>query len=44
VISRAAEVQAAWLLVRGKPGFQVNFEKDYQRFVQLAKKAGATIE
>ena len=44
VISRAAEVQAAWQLVRGKPGFQANFEKDYQRFLKMAKKAGATIE
>jgi hypothetical protein len=39
-----AAVQAAWQLVRGKPGFQANFEKDYQRFLKLAKKAGATIE
>ncbi len=44
VIARAAEVQAAWLVVRGKPGFQTSFEKDYQRFLKLARKAGATIE
>ena len=44
VITRAAEIQAAWLLVRGKPGFQISFERDYQRFLQLAQKAGATIK
>jgi serine/threonine protein kinase len=41
---RAAELKAAWDGVRGKPGWQPTFERDYLRFVDLAKRRGVTIE
>jgi tetratricopeptide (TPR) repeat protein len=41
---QAAGVKAAWDKVRGKPGWQPTFEKDYLRFVELAKRAGVRIE
>ena len=44
VAKRAAEVKAAWDRVRGKPGWQPTFERDYLRFVELAKRRGVTIE
>lgn len=44
VAKLAAGVKTAWDKVRGKPGWQSSSEKDYRRFVELAKRRGVTIE
>jgi serine/threonine protein kinase/tetratricopeptide (TPR) repeat protein len=41
---RVATVKVAWDQVRGKPGWQPTFERDYLRFVELVKRRGVRIE